>query len=89
MGTKRLIETERLFIQPGSSQLKASVHTHNHATRSHSTHHPETAENSATVASGAEERGGARAQPGHVLIFRHSSRFVLICMHVLPLQLHD
>ena len=31
-----------------------------------------------TVASGAEERGGARAQPGHVLIFRHSSRFVLI-----------
>ena len=37
---------------------------------------------SCTVASGAEERGGggggARAQPGHVLIFRHSSRFVLI-----------
>ena len=40
--------------------------------------------NYSTVASGAEERGGgggARAQPGHVLIFRHSSRFVLICMH--------
>ena len=38
---------------------------------------------------GGRRTGGARAQPGHVPIFRHSSRFVLICMHVLPLQLHD